>query len=247
MASYYPASFTIVDSNGTLDFGDWTKLQADDADRVGINEVSDAPGFDIIWDFNGLPANIGSFGIRVNGYYVGNPAHIVTVWAYNYTQGIWQRLTSAANDMPSSGGDQDYLWMVPGTDFVSAGNFRFRIIHSSSGNPNHDLLIDRMAIDDTVSTTSTTTTTTTSSTSSTSSTISTTSTTSTTSTSTTTTSSTISTTSTSTTTTSTTHTTTTTTTGPPPIPPHCGFERESITVGFERESVTVGFEHPCTH
>jgi len=136
---------SITATVGSVDSGA-TNMDAIDGDYMVYNEVSGAPGFDA--RFNFVNIDILPNQVFLYGRYVGNPAHNVVVYMYDYTTTAFVRLTAAAQDLTSGDPDALYTWDIPNTiDAVDgSGNAIFRVYHSSSGVASHDLYIDKLSL-----------------------------------------------------------------------------------------------------
>ncbi len=126
---------------GTLDSGNLASVQTfDDADSYNVSEVVGSPSYDIRFNFTGLTDEYTNVNCSIYVWYSGGAGHTVEVHTWNYTSGTWivcGEITEAA----------DFGWfnfsrMGAGGDIVRGGILRGRIVHTSSGNINHDIFID---------------------------------------------------------------------------------------------------------
>ena len=82
------------------------------------------------------------------GYYQGNPAHNVKLQQWNYTSSSWVNVTTSTNDFPSSATEQSYVFfLLDAADYISGGNIRLRIIHTSSGSALHYLYVNKLYLE----------------------------------------------------------------------------------------------------
>ena len=134
--------------------GTWISGTLDDTHGQDFNymifeEVTGTPGFAIDYTFYNVPASwTTEIHINMAGYYLGNPAHVVRVQAWNYTTTSWDYLTAGPDDMPSRSDDAKYSW--PLTDLVNqvspSGEVKFRFLHDWAGSANHFLYVDGIRI-----------------------------------------------------------------------------------------------------
>ena len=143
---WYHASHLVINI-GSIAAGTIDSTRADDGVNLELNETVGAPAFNYEIHWKNVPANT-EFGIRLNGYYDGNAAHIVKLYEWNFTTPGWDAVTDAATDLPDEVAEQDYVWMGGGPDYISAGEYRLQIFHPAPGNINHDLFIDYLWLDD---------------------------------------------------------------------------------------------------
>jgi hypothetical protein len=131
---YYPDTLTVV--AGTLAAGAVADVATIGGNNVHIEEVTGAPGFDIIFDFSGVEGVPGQ--IAIIGYYNGN--HAPKIQAYDYVAAGWVTLETILD----AGGAQDmHSYALPSSaNFVSGGAARVRFYHAQSGATSHDLFVD---------------------------------------------------------------------------------------------------------
>ena len=109
-------------------------------------QVEEDQKFDIQFTFIGLTGHPAQ--CVFNGRYVGNPAHVVWLYIWNYS-GVpaWDRVTAAANDFASSATDYALQFNLPtSADYVSGGECQLRIYHNSAAVAAHDMYIDYIAV-----------------------------------------------------------------------------------------------------
>ena len=136
--SYAPTTLTVT--AGTLDSGTVADLAAPGGTTVNVSEVAATPGFNVEVVFSNV-ANPLEFSLI--GYYAGDPAHVVTVDAWNYTTSAWDNYGTMAS---TSAAEFKAFSFVRGADYVSAGAAKFRFYHVTAGVGTHDLYLDYCAI-----------------------------------------------------------------------------------------------------
>ena len=113
-----------------------------DADVINISEIVGAPAFDFRFNFTGM-------GIGTTDYiyfnfetiYIGNPAHEVLFQFWNYSANGW----SSLSDIPSGTAFLNYTLYAKANDSKSDGIIMTRFYHTSPGNTNHWLSIDKLS------------------------------------------------------------------------------------------------------
>ncbi len=145
---------------GGIDAGVLSDVYSDNGVYLVLEEDNATPGFDYHFIFR--HGTNEEYSVVLKGHYNGNPAHIVLFYQWNFDLSSWDRVTINANDFPSNPAEQTYKYplLLPLVDYVSGGEFRLRILHTSPGNPIHQFLIDDMLLVLVTTTTTTTTTTT---------------------------------------------------------------------------------------
>jgi len=142
MAWYEVDSLTI--NTGSIAWGDLARTHTDDGNKLGLNEVAAAPGFDYDFVFESIPGAMTHFRFKMNGYYEGSVTHTVLAQAWNYTLSTWVSL-GLLLDQSS---DQTYLFpTIPSSDYVSGGQAKIKFLHVSSGTVGHYLRIDQLIIE----------------------------------------------------------------------------------------------------
>jgi hypothetical protein len=132
---YYPTSMTTV--AGTLEEGFTVADAAVRGTLIHWEEVGSTPGYDIIFDFTGIPSIPST--VFVSAYYNGN--HAPKIQIYNYTAADWD-VFETLND---ASGVHSYAFPV-GSSHWSAGAMRVRFYHSQNGSATHDLWVDVIAV-----------------------------------------------------------------------------------------------------
>jgi len=136
---YTADSVSVTD--GTITSGTVVNTRIVDGSYLVVNESGK---FDIQFTFSldHHPAQC-----LFEGRYEGNPAHVVWLYIWNYTTGLWERVTSATNDFPSSSTDYSLQFILPnGSDYLSAGEGKLRIYHNSAAVGSHNMYIDYISI-----------------------------------------------------------------------------------------------------
>lgn len=157
---------TLTETEGSINSGELTDTETDDDVEIVLNEVAAAtPGFDYTFNFGtgGDPAPTGRVKVILYGYYDGNPAHVVLIYAWNFDSSQYDRLTAEAKDMPDDSSEQQYEWLSPepATAYVFNGEIRIRVSQTSTGSAGHLLHVDYLRLRTATTTTTTTSTTTT--------------------------------------------------------------------------------------
>lgn len=131
-----------VANTGVAETGTYKSTWADDGTELVLTEVTGAPGFDYEFWFNGVQASL-TRSVSIHGYYDGNPAHAVEVRQWNFTGSTWTDIRGATKDIPSGAVEQTYEFPVfTSADYISGGQLRIQVIHTSNGTPTHRLHID---------------------------------------------------------------------------------------------------------
>lgn len=140
---------SISTPTGTVDSGDVNSTKViNDANTYDVSEVTGSPGFDIQLVFTGIPSGHEPNKFQLHLSYDGSAGHVVNFEMWNYT-GTPQWDVIAADAITESGGvltfyDIDITGTI--TDYVSGGEAKFRLNHTSSGNINHDVSLDYAAL-----------------------------------------------------------------------------------------------------
>jgi len=148
---YYASSYILT--IGNLDSGTLNDTRSDDGTPMVFEEVTGNPGFDFQFYFEGLPVVMTSWDIHLNGYYQGNPAHLVKIQKWNFTLSQWDDFTADSGDFPSRATEDDYTFSIDGdeySNYVSSQQFRIRIYHNWSGTPTHHFHVDYLWLENTV-------------------------------------------------------------------------------------------------
>lgn len=124
----------------------------DDNVHLVLNECTGTPGFDYVFIFRGIPAQVGFVRIRMKGRYQGGVGHKVKLRIYNWTTLAWDDLTAATDDLPTRTTDAYYAWDIDfGTDYkktASPGEFHLKFEHDDAGDTGHDLFVDWLVLDE---------------------------------------------------------------------------------------------------
>ncbi|MCK4650064.1 hypothetical protein KAT36_02425 [Candidatus Pacearchaeota archaeon] len=136
---YSPNSIeTIV---GTLDGGNLTSIESiNDGDTYNVSETTSAPGFVIVVNFS----DVEIFNqIYLEEYYTGKSGHTIEIQLYNFNDSTYDSFGSFSNQV-----DFNFhsLEVLAYQDYVNDSNVSLRIYHVDSGNQNHDLFIDYVAL-----------------------------------------------------------------------------------------------------
>jgi hypothetical protein len=113
-----------------------------------LNEVAGAlpaGGFDYEYRYAAIPGLVTWFRVLLNGYYDGNPAHVVRMQAWDYNTSTWTFLFV----IPDGSADNSYISHdLDAADYVSGGAARIRFYHASNGSAGHYLYIDMLNLED---------------------------------------------------------------------------------------------------
>ena len=133
---------------GAIVSGTLADTYSDNATRLVLSEVA-GPGPTFNYDFLFYNVPPARYYVKLDGYYAGNPSHLVKLQILNHQTSSWENLTAAADDMPSAGSDQSYSWQLPAAFgvYFSNGEFDLKFLHTSSGNTGHQLLLDYLRLD----------------------------------------------------------------------------------------------------
>jgi hypothetical protein len=139
---------SITLNTGTLDSGTVDDTKAIDGVYYHVGEVTGSPGFEFEINFT-LAKDPGR--VEIVGRYEGNAAHIVLIYAWNYTLAQWDRFTSDARDFISSTEDAVFIFDYDDlagsiSDYISGTDSKVKIEHTTSGNANHNFYLDYTAI-----------------------------------------------------------------------------------------------------
>lgn len=130
-------------NTGSIDSGSLEDTKLDDGTFLILAEETGAPGFDYEFWFASVPDTAEDLKINVNGYYEGNPVHVVRIQAWNFNQSQWDNLSEASTDFPSRSTEDSYQFEIsPASDYRDLGVVKIRIVHQTAGNPIHDFNID---------------------------------------------------------------------------------------------------------
>jgi len=113
-----------------------------DGEVVLINESNTKPAFSYECNFTDLDRNYDGIELNIYYQYTGNNAHNVTFEVYDWTLGRFKRIAYFANNAPI------FYWLNISINMwnrdalMNNGTVYTRIIHNSSGNPQHIFEID---------------------------------------------------------------------------------------------------------
>jgi hypothetical protein len=136
---------TLVINTGAIEAGGIADLvELDDVELI-LDENTGTPGFSYDFQFGNLEA-VPSFNLYLNfhGFYSGNLGHNVKIQQYNYVSLSFVDITANPGDIPDSAETTYQFTLIAQALYVSNGKTVIRIIHTSSGNPNHRLHLDQM-------------------------------------------------------------------------------------------------------
>ena len=133
----------VVVTNGTITSGDVNATRFIDQNYLVVNETGK---FDINYVFEDTVGN--PTRVHFKGRYVGNPSHVVWIYAWNFVSDTWVRLTAASNDFPSSSTDYSLSFEFPAdnNNYAENGVVMIRIYHDSNPVGSHDFYTDYISI-----------------------------------------------------------------------------------------------------
>lgn len=143
-ATISPTSLSV--SVGTQDSGNITSVNTIDGNTLDVSEVTGSPGFNITFNFTNFPSK--PRRIEYVGRYDGIPSHEVEMRIFNYVSGTYVDVNSEINDIPANDVNVFLSFMIEGntSEFINEGNVSIQVIHTSSGNLNHDIFIDFISL-----------------------------------------------------------------------------------------------------
>jgi hypothetical protein len=129
---------------GSIGAGDVTETYVDDGQYLQVNEVAGGNAMTFDFLFEGLPDEVSVYTANLNGRYQGNPGHNIILQIWNYDTSAWVAVTGAGDDFPSRGTDDDYNIALPNpiADYISGGQLKLQINHTSAGANNHYFYVD---------------------------------------------------------------------------------------------------------
>jgi len=137
---YYPDSLTVT--TGAITSGDIYSTWGDDDNILVLAETTGTPGFDYIFNFKNVISTASK--LHISGNYIGNSAHDIKIYLWNYLLSQWDAVTSNTDDLPSIATEQvyDFNLLTPTSTYISGGEMMIRVDHVSPGNINHTLNLD---------------------------------------------------------------------------------------------------------
>ncbi len=126
---------------GTNTSGGTYDLRAKDGSSQVVTEVAGVPGFDVRYNWTGLPDNLTALNLFMFGTYNGNPAHTVHIHVYNQVDEAW---TPLLGTWESAGGAHwlNVSWSQYPDEFVLDGELWVQMLHETTGTPGHTLTLD---------------------------------------------------------------------------------------------------------
>lgn len=140
-------AFSLTINTGSIVSGTVPDTYTQNNTRLVLAETTGTPGFSYDFTFENVPEN-GARSVNFEGYYSGNLVHNVKIQQYNYTTTNWVNLNSNTTDIPDGTSDTDIHFSLLGSTspYWSGGQLKLRIVHTSAGNPTHQLLIDEFVL-----------------------------------------------------------------------------------------------------
>jgi len=141
---------SLTETAGSIVSGALTDVYKDsDATELVFAETVGTPGFDYTFEFGGdnsVPSS--ELLIHIEGYYDGNLAHIVKLQQWDYNASGWEDVTANSTDFPDETSEQNYVYrLLQGANYISSGNIKLRVVHTSAGNVNHQLHLDKFYLE----------------------------------------------------------------------------------------------------
>lgn len=142
---WYDAS-SLTLTTGAISSGALEDTYSDNGVELVLTEVTGTPGF--VYDFtfgeyDPVPNNVHT--VLFKAWYQGNKAHNVKLQQWNYTTSGWTNVTGATQDFPDVASEQTYAFKIDASaDYLSNGQIKLRLNHTSPGNPVHLMHIDQM-------------------------------------------------------------------------------------------------------
>jgi len=135
-------SNSVTTVTGTVTSGTVATTRTINQTYYEVAEAAGAPGFDVQFTFTGLPGQPAKF--KFAGRYVGSAAHEVEVQIYNYSTLAWDDINATTKDIPHSTTDYTVIFNYPtdATNYLSGGESKVRLYHTSVGSATHDLYVD---------------------------------------------------------------------------------------------------------
>lgn len=135
----------LVINTGAVEAGGIADLVEMDDIELVLTESTGSPGFSYDFMFGDIEA-VPSFNLYLNfhGFYSGNLGHSIKIQQYNYVSLAFVNITADPKDIPDGAEATYQFTLIAQPLYVSGGKTVIRIIHTSSGNPNHRLNIDQM-------------------------------------------------------------------------------------------------------
>lgn len=130
-----------INETGFVNYGSFVDLAFVDNLNQSIKEVVGVPGFDMRYNFTGIPENISCINILIRAEYSGNLAHVVWVEAFNFSSGQWRELMLIPDNLNYEWFNCSLSAFAP-TDFLNNGSVWIKVDHESAGNINHVLWLD---------------------------------------------------------------------------------------------------------
>ena len=141
---------SLTETAGSIVSGALTDVYKDsDATELVFAETVGTPGFDYTFEFGGdnsVPSS--ELLIHIEGYYDGNLAHIVKLQQWDYNASGWEDVTANSTDFPDETSEQNYVYrLLQGANYISSGNIKLRVVHTSAGNVIHQLHLDKFYLE----------------------------------------------------------------------------------------------------
>lgn len=139
---WVPSNLTV--SLGTVSGGNLASIQIiNDDSYLEVSEIVGTPAYVIEYNWTDIPDNIILMSVNMNETYDGNRGHIVLIQIYCNVENTWKEIGEIFDS-------SDYAWNNNTIECSLAkirlsdnnGTIMGRVIHTSSGNINHDQFID---------------------------------------------------------------------------------------------------------
>lgn len=132
---------------GVFSAADLAKIAVHDSDYLNVGEAATTPGVDCQFRFEpgtGVKLNT----VHIHGYYQGNPAHYIDVYAWNYDASAWELLHITQEGLTHRTSESLYEFALHQAHLDSVnGCVLIRFLHPSAGNNAHTgLMLNHLMI-----------------------------------------------------------------------------------------------------
>jgi hypothetical protein len=143
---YWATSYTIT--TGSLSSGTLSHTYEKDGVSLVINETTGTPGSVLDFTFgeyNEVPTT--NLLVNFQARYDGSTTHNVKLQQWDYTNTSWTNVTGVVRDFATTTALTPFQFtLIDDSDYLSGGQIKLRLNHSSAGNATHDFYIDWMEL-----------------------------------------------------------------------------------------------------
>ena len=134
---------SVAVTDGTITSGSVVDTRTINNTYLVINESGK---FQVDVTFSGITGGLAR--IEIKGRYVGSFAHEVEIKIWDYNTSVWDDINATTKDLPSSTTDYSVQFLYPAdtTNYVSGGEAKVRIEHTSVAVGTHNLYVDYIAL-----------------------------------------------------------------------------------------------------